>query len=89
MDPGGTVDTGKEIIDALSKLFPGKEVEGIFLTHAHTDHTGGIPPILETFSSTVYAGKTTACFLGSTGNRIHLFRIKTRKGNGCQGIRHG
>lgn len=63
MDPGGTVDTGKEIIDALSKLFPGKEVEGIFLTHAHTDHTGGIPPILETFSSTVYAGKTTACFL--------------------------
>lgn len=63
MDPGGTVETGKALLDILAKLFPGKEVEGIFLTHAHTDHTGGIPPVLETFSSTLYAGRTTSCFL--------------------------
>lgn len=63
LDPGGTVESGKKLIDVISSFFPSKEVEGVFLTHAHTDHTGGIQPILETFSSTVYAGKTTACLL--------------------------
>lgn len=63
LDPGGTDDMGNQIIQTLGELFPGKEIAGIFLTHAHTDHTGGITPILEHFSSTVYAGKTTANFL--------------------------
>lgn len=62
-DPGETIESGKELIDVLSQLFPGKEVEGIFLTHAHTDHTGALPPVLETFSSTIYAGRTTAALL--------------------------
>ena len=53
LDPGGTDDMGNQIIQTLGELFPGKEIAGIFLTHAHTDHTGGITPILEHFSSTV------------------------------------
>ena len=63
VDAGGTSETGKAIMETVHQFFPDKEITGIFLTHAHTDHVGGLTYILEHCNPTGYAGKVTASFL--------------------------
>ncbi|MBQ0039012.1 MAG: MBL fold metallo-hydrolase [Treponema sp.] len=63
VEAGGSEEDGKSIIAALAQLYPGKKIAGIFLTHAHTDHTGGAPFILDHTQAKIYAGKITAGFL--------------------------
>lgn len=63
LDPGGTDESGLQIMDAIDEECPGKDISGIFLTHAHTDHCGGVPAIIDRFQSTIYSSKTTANFI--------------------------
>ncbi len=37
----------------------GLELEGIFITHDHYDHTGGLLEILRRYTAVIYAGKDT------------------------------
>lgn len=73
IDAGGTEKAGNEIIDLIEELFPGKIIAGVFLTHAHTDHAGGVPAIVERTSASVYAAKTTSCFLEIPESTVMIY----------------
>ncbi|MBI5535672.1 MAG: MBL fold metallo-hydrolase [Deltaproteobacteria bacterium] len=63
IDCGIRFEPGRELPD-LSPL-SGKRIDAILLTHAHTDHTGALPVVVEAFPSTpVYATPPTIDLIG-------------------------
>ena len=57
IDPGAPIQDLDAILDAHQC-----QLDAICLTHAHFDHIGGIPSILEKYPVDVFCGYKTKCF---------------------------
>ena len=62
---GNLAEHAQAILDSCKALFPGKAVNAVLITHAHTDHCGGLPWILDNSPCPVevYASQETAAFM--------------------------
>ena len=75
---GILIDAGisaKQIFSRLNILGIGAErVKGIFITHEHSDHIGGVDVFARNFSTPIFATKKTAenCFLCSQDSLINF-----------------
>jgi ribonuclease J len=68
------------IPDVSYLLEPGRKVLGIFLTHGHEDHVGGLPFVLKRLNVPVYGTRLTLGLLEvRVGDRVQLgpFRVET------------
>lgn len=63
VDSGNSSDDGKALVEAASKLYPGKKIVGILCTHAHNDHCGGNKIIKEMTGAKIWASKKTTRIL--------------------------
>ncbi|MDR3283237.1 MAG: MBL fold metallo-hydrolase [Candidatus Methanoplasma sp.] len=61
-DRTAVVDAGSEgnssyTVNKVREALGGRSLDMLILTHAHYDHIGGVPAIVDEFGCTVYAGK--------------------------------
>ena len=68
VDPGGSPELALEMVERS-----GLELKMVLLTHAHYDHVGAIPALLERFPDLpVYAHELELCSAGSPNPRYFL-----------------
>lgn len=74
--------TGKKIDEALAKINQNpKEIDGIFITHEHSDHVKGVGVISRKYDIPIYANdKTWEAMKGSIGKiKEHNIRIMDKR----------
>ena len=70
IDTGSSPQDGEALYETLGKIFPGKTIKNIFITHSHADHCGGNAKII----SLVKEEKET-CTVWATERESHLMAL--------------
>ncbi len=63
VDTADSADDGKQIVDSLGTLFPGKPIAAVINTHGHSDHVGGNSAIVALTQAEVWAPNTESIFI--------------------------
>lgn len=68
IDSGFDATARNITVPFLRRYYPGVPIRGIFITHAHSNHTGGVPHILRTYGEAVGGVYTSGITGTGTGN---------------------